>query len=268
MNTGLIKYALIAFAALLLVLTLNPFVVIGAGERGVVMNFGAVQKEILNEGLHIRMPIMQKVVIMNVQVQKGEGQGDAASKDLQQVTTNVAINYHLDPLKVAHVYQTIGTFDQVGQRIILPAVSESVKAATAQYTAEELISKRQEVREKIRQLLLVRLAVYGVIVDDFSIVNFAFSREFSNAIESKTTAEQLKLKAERDLERIRIEADQKILQAQAEAESLRLQKENVTENLIKLRQIEMQQRAIEKWDGKLPQVTGAATPFIDLRGTP
>lgn len=268
MNTGLIKYALIAFAALLLVLTLNPFVVIGAGERGVVMNFGAVQKEILNEGLHIRMPIMQKVVIMNVQVQKGEGQGDAASKDLQQVTTNVAINYHLDPLKVAHVYQTIGTFDQVGQRIILPAVSESVKAATAQYTAEELISKRQEVREKIRQLLLVRLAVYGVIVDDFSIVNFAFSREFSNAIESKTTAEQLKLKAERDLERIRIEAEQKILQAQAEAESLRLQKENVTENLIKLRQIEMQQRAIEKWDGKLPQVTGAATPFIDLRGTP
>jgi len=268
MNTGLIKYALIAFAALILVLTLNPFVVIGAGERGVVMNFGAVQKEILNEGLHIRMPIMQKVVIMNVQVQKGEGQGDAASKDLQQVTTNVAINNHLDPLKVAHVYQTIGTFDQVGQRIILPAVSESVKAATAQYTAEELISKRQEVREKIRQLLLVRLAVYGVIVDDFSIVNFAFSREFSNAIESKTTAEQLKLKAERDLERIRIEADQKILQAQAEAESLRLQKENVTENLIKLRQIEMQQRAIEKWDGKLPQVTGAATPFIDLRGTP
>ena len=249
-------------------LTLNPFVVIGAGERGVVMNFGAVQKEILNEGLHIRMPIMQKVVIMNVQVQKGEGQGDAASKDLQQVTTNVAINYHLDPLKVAHIYQSIGTFNQVGERIILPAVSESVKAATAQYTAEELISKRQEVREKIRQLLLVRLAVYGVIVDDFSIVNFAFSREFSNAIESKTTAEQLKLKAERDLERIRIEADQKILQAQAEAESLRLQKENVTENLIKLRQIEMQQRAIEKWDGKLPQVTGAATPFIDLRGAP
>ena len=268
MNTGLIKYALIAFAALILVLTLNPFVVIGAGERGVVMNFGAVQKEILNEGLHIRMPIMQKVVIMNVQVQKGEGQGDAASKDLQQVTTNVAINYHLDPLKVAHIYQSIGTFNQVGESIILPAVSESVKAATAQYTAEELISKRQEVREKIRQLLLVRLAVYGVIVDDFSIVNFAFSREFSNAIESKTTAEQLKLKAERDLERIRIEADQKILQAQAEAESLRLQKENVTENLIKLRQIEMQQRAIEKWDGKLPQVTGTATPFIDLRGAP
>lgn len=265
MKTALIKYAVIAFVALILVLTLNPFVVIGAGQRGVVLNFGAVQKEVLDEGLHIRIPIMQKIVIMNVQVQKGEGQGDAASKDLQQVTTNVAVNYHLDPAKVAQVYQNIGTFDAVGERIILPAVSESVKAATAQYTAEELISKRQEVRERIRHLLLTRLAVYGVIVDDFSIVNFSFSREFSNAIESKTTAEQLKLKAERDLERIRIEAEQKIAQAQAEAESLKLQKENVTENLIKLRQIEMQQRAIEKWDGKLPQVTGSATPFIDLR---
>ncbi len=266
MNSNVVKYAFIGAGALLLVLILNPFVVIGPGERGVVLNFGAVQKEVLGEGLHLRVPIMQKIVIMNVQVQKGEGQGDAASKDLQQVTTNVAINYHLDPARVAYVYQTIGDFHAVGDRMILPAVSESVKAATAQYTAEELISKRQEVREKIRNLLLNRLATYGVIVDDFSIVNFAFSREFSNAIESKTTAEQLKLKAERDLERIRIESEQKITQAQAEAEALRLQKENVTENLIKLRQIEMQQRAIEKWDGKLPQVTGGATPFIDLRG--
>jgi len=265
-NSNVVKYAFIGAGALLLVLILNPFVVIGPGERGVVLNFGAVQKEVLGEGLHLRVPIMQKIVIMNVQVQKGEGQGDAASKDLQQVTTNVAINYHLDPARVAYVYQTIGDFHAVGDRMILPAVSESVKAATAQYTAEELISKRQEVREKIRNLLLNRLATYGVIVDDFSIVNFAFSREFSNAIESKTTAEQLKLKAERDLERIRIESEQKITQAQAEAEALRLQKENVTENLIKLRQIEMQQRAIEKWDGKLPQVTGGATPFIDLRG--
>lgn len=267
MNVNFVKYAVMGFGALLLVLILNPFVVIGPGERGVVLNFGAVQKEVLGEGLHLRIPIMQKIVIMNVQVQKGEGQGDAASKDLQQVTTNVAINYHLDPNRVAYVYQTIGNFQAVGDRMILPAVSESVKAATAQYTAEELISKRQEVREKIRNLLLNRLATYGVIVDDFSIVNFAFSREFSNAIESKTTAEQLKLKAERDLERIRIESEQKMTQARAEAEALRVQKENVTENLIKLRQIEMQQRAIEKWDGKLPQVTGGATPFIDLRNS-
>ena len=169
-----IKYAVIGAIALVLVLILNPFVVIGAGQRGVVLNFGAVQKEVLDEGLHFRIPIMQKVVVMNVQVQKGEGQGEAASKDLQQVTTSVAVNYHLSPSQVATVYQKIGSLDAVGDRIILPAVSESVKAATAQYTAEELISKRQEVREKIRQHLLTRLAVYGVVVDDFSIVNYCF----------------------------------------------------------------------------------------------
>lgn len=250
---------------LLAIWILNPFVIIGPGERGVVLNFGAVQKEVMDEGLHLRVPIMQKVVIMDVKVQKGEGQGDAASKDLQQVTTNVALNYHLDPARVADTFQTVGTLAAVGDRIILPAVQESVKAATALYTAEELVSRRQEVRDKIRALLRERLDKNGVIVDEFSIVNFAFSREFSNAIEAKTTAEQLKLKAERDLERIRIEGEQKITGARAEAEALRLQKENVTENLIELRKIEMQQRAIEKWDGRLPQVTGGATPFIDIK---
>ncbi|MDF2445939.1 MAG: band 7 protein [Moraxellaceae bacterium] len=251
--------------ALILLFILNPFVVIGPGERGVVMNFGAVQKEIMGEGLHVRIPIMQRVVIMDVKVQKGEGQGDAASKDLQQVTTNVAINYHLDPARVGETFQTVGTLQAVSDRIILPAVQESVKAATALYTAEELVSRRQEVRDQIRAQLRERLTKNGVIVDEFSIVNFAFSQEFSNAIEAKTTAEQFKLKALRDLERIRIEAEQKISSAKAEAESLRLQKEIVTENLIELRKIEMQQRAIEKWDGRLPQVTGGATPFIDLK---
>jgi len=265
MASQLVRALTGAVVLLVLVWVFNPFVVIGAGERGVVMNFGAVQKDILGEGLHLRVPLMQKVVIMDVRVQKGEGQGDAASKDLQQVTTNVALNYHLDPARVAETYQTVGTLAAVGDRIILPAVQESVKAATALYTAEELVSRRQEVRDMIRNHLRERLVRNGVVVDEFSIVNFAFSREFNVAIESKTTAEQLKLKAMRDLERIRIEAEQKISSAKAEAEALRLQKEIVTENLIKLREIEMQQKAIEKWDGKLPQVTGGAMPFIDIK---
>lgn len=265
MPSRFVRLVLALFVALAVLWILNPFVVIGPGERGVVLNFGAVQKDIMGEGLHLRVPLMQRVVVMDVKVQKGEGTGDAASKDLQQVTTNVALNYHLDPARVGETFQTVGNLEAVGLRIILPAVQESVKAATALYTAEELVSRRQEVRDKIRSLLRERLDRNGVIVDEFSIVNFAFSREFSNAIEAKTTAEQLKLKAERDLERIRIEGEQKITGARAEAEALRLQKENVTENLIKLRQIEMQQRAIEKWDGRLPQVTGGATPFIDIR---
>jgi regulator of protease activity HflC (stomatin/prohibitin superfamily) len=259
------RVAVAVLVAVVLLWVLNPFVIIGPGERGVVMNFGAVQQEVMGEGLHLRVPFMQRVVIVDVKMQKGEGQGDAASKDLQQVTTNVAVNYHLDPARVAETYQTVGNLDAVETRIILPAVQESVKAATALYTAEELVSRRQEVRDQIRAQLRERLTRNGVVVDEFSIVNFAFSREFSNAIEAKTTAEQLKLKAMRDLERIRIEGEQKITGAKAEAEALRLQKENVTANLIELRKIEMQQRAIEKWDGRLPQVTGGATPFIDIK---
>lgn len=265
MSPRVIRALIGVVAAFIALSVLNPFVVIGPGERGVVTNFGAVQKEVMGEGLHIRIPVMQKVVVMDVRVQKGEGQGDAASKDLQQVTTNVAVNYHLDPNRVAETYQTVGNLHAVEARILLPAVQESVKAATALYTAEELVSKRQEVRDQIRKLLRDRLIRNGVIVDEFSIVNFSFSREFNNAIEAKTTAEQLKLKAERDLDRIRIEAEQKVAAAKAEAESLRLQKEIVTENLIRLRQIEMQQKAIDKWDGRMPQVTGGATPFIDIK---
>lgn len=243
----------------------NPFVIVGPGERGVVMTFGQVSDDILGEGLHFRIPIMQKIKILDTKIQKSEGDGDAASKDMQQVSTRVAINYHLDPSKVAHTFQQIGNLDAVAERIILPAVHEAVKAATAKYTAEELIAKRQEVRDQIRKILDDRMKRSGVIVDEFSIINFKFSTEFENAIESKTTAEQLKLKAERDLERIRIEAEQKIATAKAEAEALLLQKANVSQELIELRKVEAQLKAIEKWDGRLPQVTGGSTPMIQLK---
>jgi prohibitin 2 len=105
MQMNVARIVAIGVALLLAVWMLNPFVVIGPGERGVVMNFGAVQKDIMGEGLHLRVPIMQRVVVMDVKVQKGEGQGDAASKDLQQVTTNVAINYHLDPARVGKLFR-------------------------------------------------------------------------------------------------------------------------------------------------------------------
>lgn len=261
---GVVRWLVIGVVGLIVLSIINPFVVIGPGERGVVMNFGAVQEGILNEGLHMRIPVVQKVVLLDVKEQKGEGEGQAASKDLQQVSTRVALNYHLDPLRVGRTFQSVGTLGDVSERIILPAVQEAVKAATAQYTAEELIGRRAEVRDRIRQLLAERLTRSGVIVDDFSIVNFSFSQEFENAIEAKTTAEQLKLKAERDLERIRIEADQKITQAKAEAEALRLQKESVTAELVQLRQIEASLKAIDKWDGKLPSVTGGTIPFINI----
>jgi len=260
-----IKYVAIFIAALILISWLNPFVVINAGNRGVITTFGKVNPVVLEEGLHLRIPIMQQVAEINVQIQKGEGDGDAASRDLQQVHAKIALNYHLIPNRVAETYQAIGDLNSVGDRIIIPAVQEATKATTAKYTAEELISKRPEVRDQISQFMRDRLLRHGIQIDEFSIVNFRFSESFNQAIEAKTTAEQLKLKAERDLERIRVEAEQKIASAKAEAESLRLQKQEITPDLLKLREIENQRVALEKWDGRLPQVTGGSVPFINIK---
>ena len=173
------------------------------------------------------------------------------------------MNYHILPEKANWVYQNLGR--EYKDRIIDPAVQEVVKAITAKYTAVELITQREKVRTEIKELLRQRLVGYNIVIDDFSIVNFKFSQQFTQAIESKQTAEQFALKAQRDLERIKIEAEQKITQAKAEAEALRLQKANITPELVKLRQIEASMKAIEKWDGHLPKVTSGAVPFIDVK---
>ena len=262
---SVIKYVVLVIVALVLLSWLNPFVVINAGHRGVITTFGKVNPTVLEEGLHFRIPVMQQVREINVQIQKAEGDGDAASRDLQQVHTKIALNYHLIPTRVAETFQLVGDLNSVGDRIIVPAVQEAFKATTAKYTAEELISKRPEVRDQISQFMKDRLLRHGITIDEFSIVNFRFSESFNQAIEGKTTADQLKLKAERDLERIKVEAEQKIASAKAEAESLRLQKQEITPDLLKLREIENQRLALEKWNGQLPQVTGGSVPMINIK---
>ena len=259
---------ILMITALLIVLwiaikVLNPFVLVGAGERGVVLNFGAVQQNVLGEGLHLRVPVMQKIALVDVRIQKSQTDAESVSKDLQDTKSVVAVNYHASPDKVNKIFQNIGT--QFKERIVDPAVQEVVMAITARYTAVELITQREKVRNEIKDLLKQRLITYDIIVDDFSIVNFRFSQQFEAAIEAKQTAEQLAFKAQRDLERIKIEADQKIASAKAEAESLRLQKENVTPQLIQLRKIEASIKAIEKWDGHMPKITSGAVPFIDMK---
>ncbi len=263
MKKGPMRLALIIGAILVFFLFLNPWAQIGAGERGIVLNFGAVQDNVLDEGLHFRVPVMQDIIRVDVKVQKAETDAAAASADLQDVSSTVAINYHIIPDKANIVYQSIGIHFK--ERIIDPAVLEVVKAVTAKYTAEELITKRPAVSDAMKLSLTERLLAHNIAVDAFSIVGFSFSKIFMEAIESKQTAEQLALKAKRDLERIKIEAEQKITAARAEAESLRLQRANISPDLIELRRIEANLRAIDKWNGILPQVTGGgAVPFIGI----
>ncbi|MBI4633646.1 MAG: prohibitin family protein [Deltaproteobacteria bacterium] len=266
LKKGPSRTAVIVGVIILLLFLVRPWVQVGPGQRGIVLNFGAVQTLVLGEGLHFRIPVMQEIVLVDVKVQKAETDAAAASADLQDVSSRVALNYHIVPDKANIVYQKIGV--QFKERIIDPAILEVVKAVTAKYSAEELITKRPAVSEAMRLALSERLMVHNIAVDAFSIVIFSFSRIFTEAIESKQTAEQLALKAKRDLDRIKIEAEQKITAARAEAESLRLQRTNISPDLIELRKIEANMKAIEKWNGILPQVTGAgAVPFIGVGDT-
>lgn len=259
------KYVSLAVIGIILLIILSgSLYIVPAGERGVLLTFGKPSMDAVGEGLHVKVPIAQKVKKMEVRTQKIEVGADSASKDLQDVQTTIALNFHLMPESTPKLYQEIGK--SYKERIIDPAIQESVKAVTAKFTAEELITRRPEVRAGIQEELRKKLANYYVAVDDLNIVNFQFSEEFDKAIEQKVTAEQQALKAERDLDRIKIEKEQIITQAQAEAEALRLQKAEITPDLISLREIEVQRLAIEKWNGILPQVTGDAIPFIDIRG--
>ena len=244
-------------------LLMSSYFVVDAGERGVILRFGAVNR-VVPAGLHFKVPFMEDIVRMTVRVQKTTTKTEAASQDMQIVQTTMVLNYSLQPDKVGETYKTLGLNRDVSEKIINPGIEESFKAAAARYTAEELISKREALKTQVRNYLRERLAPFGIMVVELSITDFQFSSEFNKAIESKQTAEQHALRAKRDLDRIKVEAQQKIATAQADAEDLRLQRQGISPDHIKLRQIDAQIKAIEKWDGKLPNVTGGAVPFIQI----
>jgi len=239
-----VKIVLHAIFWLFLVMTMVsqfPVQTVKAGERGILLQFGAVTGTVHGEGLYFRIPFMEKIIKMDVRTQKEEVKASAASKDLQEVSSVVALNYHLDPSKVSQVYQTIGT--EYADRIIAPAIQESVKGATAQFTAEELITKRGEVREKIKSLLVEKIGGLGIIVDDFNIVDLDFSEAFNKAIEKKVTAEQDALAAKNKLAQIEFEAEQKVAEARGTAEAI-----NYEGEALRMNPEVLELRKVEAWD--------------------
>jgi regulator of protease activity HflC (stomatin/prohibitin superfamily) len=251
----IVSYSIIGVVAIIIIF--GSFGTVGAGERGVLLQFGAVKDKIFGEGLYFKIPFVQRVVKIDVKVQKDEVPASASSKDLQVVTSKIALNYHLAPDSVNKIWQEIGKDYNI--RIIAPSIQEAVKSVTAKFTAEELITKREEVKEKIKANLAERLLEHAIIVDEFNIIDFYFSDAFNNAIEAKVTAEQLKLKAERDLERIKIEKEQKIAEAEGKARAILIEARALMANpkVVEL-------RWIEKWNGEVPTYWGQASPFIGL----
>lgn len=254
----IVKIAIIAVCAVLVIgVAISCFTVVSAGHTGVVLTFGAVEDTVLEEGIHFKIPFIQSVVQMNNRTQKIETEGSSSSKDLQIISYVVAVNYHVNDDSSATLYQNVGT--DYGSVVIIPAIQESIKAVTAQYTAEELITKRQTVGEQIKDALSEKINQYGITVEIFNIVDFDFSEEFNAAVEAKQTAQQNALKAEQDLARIEVEAQQKITQAEAEAESIKLIQDALAESPDYVDYIKW-----SKWDGKLPTVMGDSDILLSM----
>ncbi len=257
------KIKIIVIGVIVLLLLFSSFSIVRAGHTGVRVTLGSVSSQILSEGLHFKAPFIQSIVLLDNRVQKLEADCSSASKDLQTVSSKIVVNVRLNKTASAEVYKNVG--ENYGDKVISPVIQEVVKAVTARYTAEELIIKRQQTGTEMKELLQNKVSEYGITVDNFNIVNFDFSEEFNRAIESKQTAQQMALKAEQDLVRVKVEAEQKVAQAQAEAEALRVQKQEITKELLELRQIEVLK---EKWNGQMPTTVYIGDGDSVLLGVP
>ncbi|MEG4489802.1 prohibitin family protein [Microcoleus sp. D3_18_C4] len=249
----------IAIVIVFLAILSKFFIIVNAGERGVLMQFGKVQEQVLGEGLHVIFPTVYSVKKLSVRVQKQEISAEASSKDLQDVFTDVALNWHIIPEEANAIFQQIGDEKEVVTRIIEPAVEEVLKAVMAKYTAEEIITKRGEVKAAVDDSLTLRLVTYHIAVDDISLVHVHFSERFSEAVEAKQIAEQEAKRGEFLALKAAKQADAKVNLAKGEAEVQRLLRDNLTPELL-------ERQAIEKWDGKLPLIVGdGGKNLLDLR---
>lgn len=212
-------------------LLLDSFTTVPAGHRGVVIRFSAVTGKILDEGLQMKVPFVDSVEKMSVQTQKIEANAAAASRDLQDVQTTIALNWHLDPNMAAEVYRTLGL--SFIERIAVPAIQETVKQITTRYIAEDLILKREEVKTAFTESLSNRLLSRGIVIETVSITNFQFSNTFIAAIEAKVAAEQAVLEARNKLERVKVEAQQREAEAIGEANA-RIAKANGEAEYIRI----------------------------------
>ena len=244
---------------LAMLLIFNPFYIIGPGQRGVLMDWGAVQPGVMEPGIHLVVPIYQSVVKINVRVQNFTHAETAASKDLQDVTTSVAVNYHIDPTDANYVFQNIGQRMTVETKIIMPAISNAVKAVTAHYNAEELITYRDRVKAEVQAHIVKALTAFKIEVDAVNITNFKFSKQFETAIEEKQVAQQKALQAQYELQKAQVKAKQIVVTARADAEAMRLKQTAVTRKIIML-------DAVKKWNGVFPtyMVGNAPLPFLNV----
>lgn len=255
----------LVIAILVAIIIINPFTVVQAGERGVVLTWGAYNGRTLEPGLHVLIPVAQSVVRMNVRTEKLQIDESAAySHDLQNVQISSVVNYNLDPNQVGNIYQQYG--HDYEEKILYPNLEAAIKQTIAKYSAEEILSKRGDVQSEIETTFRQSVPA-AFTITKYALVNETFSEAYELAIEAKQVAQQNAEKAENELKKAKIDAESRVAQAQAEAEAIRLQSEAANnDKYVNLKALDIQLEAIKKWDGRLPtqMVPGSALPFINL----
>jgi len=239
----------------------SAVVQIPTGSVGILLRFGAIQG-VLREGIHVIIPSVNEVVLLETRTQMEESDATAASRDLQIINTKLALNYRIDQDKAGDLYRNVGT--QYKQRIIDPAVQESLKVVTTKYTAEDLIRQRAQVKSEVEAEITKRLKAYNIFVDPagLSIVNFDFSPEFNKAIEAKQVAQQEAEKQKWVLQRAELQRATEVALAMGKSQAAKL---NADALRVQGGELVIAREWIDKWDGKLPTMAGGNSSFmVDL----
>lgn len=228
------------------------FYIVNPWEVAVIKTFGNLNNNIKQSWLYWKKPFIDNVIKFNVQTNKDSTVAAAASKDLQNITTEIVVNYSINANSVVSIYTDLWSIDWVKNKIISPSIQEVVKAVTSKYTAEELVTKRSSVSSDMTEWLKTKIGKLWITVSDVNIVNFKFSDWFDQAIEEKVKAEQDALASKNKLEQVKYEAEQQIVKAKAEAETIRIQAQAITSQWWKEY---VQMKWISKWNGVLPTHT-------------
>lgn len=263
----------------LIVLICASITSVPVGSTGVIIRMGSATGQTLSEGWHFKTPFVESVVDISNKVMKTDVAADSISRDLQVITSNISINYHLAAENSADIYRRVGlTYEDT---LLQPAIQEAVKAVMAKYSAEELITNRSVVSSEIGEEIRTKIGVYGIIIDEFNLTNFSFSEEFDAAIEAKQIAEQDKIKAATEKEKKTIEAEaaaaEKTIAAQADAEAIKTKAEAEAEAIKtkadaqadankkirdSLSEEVLENKKLETWDGVLPKVSAGSGASI------
>lgn len=246
-----VKWTILGIILLFVIITIfNSFKTVPTGCVGVKTQFGKVQNDVLQEGLNFKVPYIEKIVLIDCKTKKIDATSESSTKDLQTVSVTIALNYNVSKETANKLYREVGIdFESI---IINPAILESVKSVMAQYTAEELITKRAEVSQMIRESLTNKIDSRGFTITEFNTTNIDFSDAFNAAIEAKAVKQQEVVTAQAELEKQKIQNEKEISIAQKDAEVMKLQNQEITDKTLQLKALEIKQKMIEKWDGKYP----------------